>query len=173
MALSSWAMLPHNPLIPFTFQGNIMTQRFDIFKSAPAACKGLIDAKTSLDDCSLPAELVELVNLRVSQINGCAYCIDMHSRALLKSGLTVDKLVLVPVWQEAGALFSAKEGAALAWAESVTRVADTNVPDAAYQAASAQFNERELSDLTVVIALMNAFNRIGVSSRLVPAAAAR
>ena len=91
---------------------------------------------------------------------------------LLKSGLTVDKLVLVPVWAEAGALFSDKERAALLWAESVTRVAETNVPDAIYAQVSAHFNEQEISDLTVTVALMNDFNRIGVSARLQPAAAA-
>lgn len=149
-----------------------MSKRFDLFKSAPAAYKGLASVGTYLEHCSLPPQLVELVNLRVSLINGCAFCIDMHSRALLKSGLTVDKLVLVPVWAEAGALFSDKERAALLWAESVTRVAETNVPDAIYAQVSAHFNEQEISDLTVTVALMNAFNRIGVSARLQPAAAA-
>lgn len=126
----------------------------------------------ALQKSGLPKELVDLVYLRVSQINGCAYCIDMHSRDLLKGGLAVDKLVLVPVWHEAGAVFSARERAALAWSESVTRVADTGVPDADYQAASAEFSEKELVDLTYAIGLMNAFNRLGVTFRATPAAAA-
>jgi AhpD family alkylhydroperoxidase len=118
-------------------------------------------------------ELINLVYLRVSQINGCAYCIDMHTRDLLKLGLAVDKLVLVPVWREAGEVFDARERSALAWAETVTRVADTHVPDADYEAAAAEFSATELADLTYAIGLMNAFNRLGVSFRTPPAAAAK
>ncbi|MOA46553.1 hypothetical protein D3C78_1690800 [compost metagenome] len=95
----------------------------------------------------------------------------MHSRDLLKSGLAVDKLVLLPVWREAGAVFSPRERIALAWAESVTRVAETGVPDADYGAAAAEFSEQELADLTYAIGLMNAFNRFGVAFRSTPAAA--
>ena len=114
--------------------------------------------------------MLELVYLRVSQINGCAFCIDMHSRDLLNHGAGFDKIVLVPLWQEAEALFSDKERAALAWAETLTRVADTNAPDADYERAAAVLGEKELADLTMAVALMNAFNRIGVGMRLVPAA---
>src|SRR4051812_26543722 len=85
----------------------------------------------------LAKTLVDLVYLRVSQINGCAYCIDMHSRDLLKDGVTVEKHVLVPAWRESGALFDETERAALAWAETVTRIAETGVPDAEYEAAAA------------------------------------
>ena len=115
--------------------------------------------------------LIDLVYLRVSLINGCAYCIDLHSRDLLKGGMAVEKLVLVPVWHESGALFSEQERAALEGAEAVTLVADTHVPDAAYQKASAQFGEKELADLTIAIALMNAYNRLAISFRTMPAAA--
>ncbi len=111
--------------------------------------------------------------LRVSQINGCAYCIDMHSRDLLKGGLSTDKLVLVPVWHEAGEVFSKRERAALAWAETVTRVAQTGVPDSDYEAARAAFSEKELADITYAVGLMNAFNRLGISFRVPPAAAAK
>jgi AhpD family alkylhydroperoxidase len=106
----------------------------------------------------------------VSEINGCAFCIDMHSRDLLKSGLAVDKLVLVPVWHDAGNVFTPRERAALAWAETVTKVAETGVPDADYQAAAAEFDEKELADLTYAIGLMNAFNRFGIAFRSTPAA---
>ncbi|MCY1452477.1 hypothetical protein D9M71_693990 [compost metagenome] len=95
----------------------------------------------------------------------------MHSRDLLNLGVAADKLVLVPVWHDAGNLFTQRERVALAWAESVTRVAETAVPDAIYQAAAAIFNEKELADLTYAIALMNAFNRLGVAFRSTPAAA--
>jgi AhpD family alkylhydroperoxidase len=123
-----------------------------------------------LAQSSLSKRLRDLVDLRVSQLNGCAYCIDMHSRDLLEGGLPVEHLCLVPVWREAGELFSARERAALAWAETVTRVADTEVPDADFEAVSAHFEGKELADLTLTIALMNAYNRLGVSFRMTPAA---
>ena len=119
---------------------------------------------------NLPSQLIHLVFLRVSQINGCAYCIDLHSRDLIKEGMSVDKLLLVPVWHEAAYLFSDQERAALAWAEEVTRVSETHASDAAYAAASKAFDARDLVDLTIAIAAMNAFNRMGVSFRLKPAA---
>lgn len=148
-----------------------MSQRLDYAKAAPEGYKAFGGVHAYLQKCSLPEALIHQVYLRVSQINGCAYCIDMHSRDLLKQGMTVDKLVLIPVWREAGAMFSDQERAALAWAETVTRVAETGVPDADYAAASAQFNDRELADLTYAIGLMNAFNRLGVTFRMTPAAA--
>ena len=120
----------------------------------------------------LPSQLIHLVFLRVSQINGCAHCIDLHSRDLLKEGMSVDKLVLVPVWHEAAYLFTDQERAALAWSEEVTRVSETHVSDEAYAAAAAVFGPRDLTDLTIAIAAMNAFNRMGVSFRLKPAARA-
>ena len=107
-----------------------MSHRLDYAKAAPEGYKAYFGVYTAVQKSGLPKELIDLVYLRVSQINGCAFCIDMHSRDLLKSGLAVDKLVLVPGWREGGALFSARERAALAWAETVTRVADTGVPDA-------------------------------------------
>lgn len=150
-----------------------MSHRLDYAKVSPEGYKAFGGVYMSLQKCGLPQELVNLVYLRVSQINGCAYCIDMHSRDLLTQGLSVDKLVLVPVWREAGNLFSARERAALAWAEIVTRVADTGVPDADYEAAAAEFSDKELVDLTYAIGLMNAFNRLGVTFRATPAAAGK
>lgn len=95
----------------------------------------------------------------------------MHSRDLLKQGLAVEKLVLVPVWHDAGTVFTPRERVALAWAETVTRVAETGVPDADYETAANEFNDKELADLTYAIGLMNAFNRFGISFRVPPAAA--
>jgi AhpD family alkylhydroperoxidase len=151
----------------------IMSNRIDYAKASPAGYKALGGVYMYLQKCGLPIELIDLVNLRVSQINGCAYCIDMHSRDLLKAGITTDKLVLLPVWREAGAVFSSRERIALAWAETVTRAADTRVPDAEYAAAAAEFSEKELADLTYAIGLMNAFNRLGITFRTPPAAAAQ
>lgn len=119
---------------------------------------------------NLPDQLVHLVFLRVSQLNGCAHCIDIHTRDLIKGGMTVDKLVLVPVWEEASYLFSEQERAALAWAEEVTLVSETHASDEAYAAALAAFGEKDLVELTIVIATMNALNRMGISFRMKPLA---
>src|SRR5262245_44002365 len=150
-----------------------MSQRMDYNAASPAGAKALDAVHSYVSQSGLPARLVNLVYLRVSQINGCAFCIDMHSRDLLKSGLAVDKLVLVQVWRDAGALFSGRERAAFAWAETVTRVADTGIPDADYEAAAAEFSDKELADLTYAIGLMNAFNRLGTAFRSTPAAVER
>jgi AhpD family alkylhydroperoxidase len=148
-----------------------MSNRIEYAKASPAGYKAFGGVHVYLQNCGLPKELIDLVYLRVSQINGCAYCIDMHSRDLLKLGGTVDKLVLVPVWHEAGEVFSARERAAFAWAETVTRVAETGIPDAEYEAAAAVFNDKELADLTYAIGLMNAYNRFSIGFRVPPAAA--
>jgi AhpD family alkylhydroperoxidase len=149
-----------------------MTNRIDYAKASPEGYKAFGNVYVTLLKSGLPKELIDIVYLRVSQINGCAYCIDMHSRDLLKSGLSIDKLVLVPVWHDAGDVFSNRERVALAWAETVTRVAETGVPDADYAAAAAEFDDKELADLTYAIGLMNAFNRFGVTFRSIPAATA-
>jgi len=150
-----------------------MSNRLDYAKASPEGFKALGGVYVSVQNSGLPKQLVDLVYLRVSQINGCAYCIDMHSRDLLKSGVAVDKLVLVPVWRDAGDVFSTRERAALAWAETVTRVAETGVPDADYEAAAAEFSDKELADLTYAIGLMNVFNRLGIGFRTRPAAVAK
>jgi AhpD family alkylhydroperoxidase len=150
-----------------------MSNRIDYAKISPEGYKALGGVYVSIQKSGLPKQLVDIVYLRVSQINGCAFCIDMHSRDLLKSGIAVDKLVLVPVWRDAGAVFSTRERVALAWAETVTRVAETGVPDADYEAAAAEFSDKELADLTYAIGLMNVFNRLAISFRTPPAAAAK
>lgn len=147
-----------------------MTNRIDYANVSPAGYKTLGGIYVYLQNSGLSKELIYLVYLRVSQINGCAYCIDMHSRDLLKSGVPVDKLVLVPVWREAGELFSNRERIALAWAETVTRVAETGVPDADYDSVTSEFNDKELADLTYAIGLINIFNRLSISFRTPPAA---
>jgi AhpD family alkylhydroperoxidase len=148
-----------------------MTMRLDYNRIAPAGVKALGGVYGYVTQSNLPATLVNLVYLRISQINNCAYCLDMHTRDLLKSGQKIEKLALLQAWAEAGDLFDARERAALAWAETVTRVADTGVPDEAYQAARAIFEERELVDLTIAIGLMNVYNRLAISFRNTPQAA--
>jgi AhpD family alkylhydroperoxidase len=148
-----------------------MTQRMDYDAATPAGAKALGAVYGYIMQSGLPKALVDLVNLRVSQINGCAYCIDMHSHDLLKEGMTIEKLVLVPAWREGGALFDDTERAALAWAETVTRVAETGVPNSEYEAAAAVFDRKQLADLTIAIGLINAYNRMAISFRATPAAA--
>ena len=147
-----------------------MSQRLDYNQIAPAGAKALGGVYGYIVQSGLPAVLVDLVYLRVSQINNCAYCLDLHTRDMMKKGQKIEKLALVQAWAEAGNLFDERERAALAWAETVTRVAETGVPDEAYQAARAVFDERELVDLTIAIGLMNAYNRVAISFRKTPQA---
>ncbi len=150
-----------------------MSHRLDYNQASPAGMKALGGVYGHIMQSGLPTALVDLVYLRVSLINGCAFCIDMHSRDLLKGGMAIEKLVLVPAWREGGKLFDDKERAALAWAESVTNVSTTGVPDADYDAAKAVFSDTELTDLTIAIGLMNTYNRLAISFRATPAAAAQ
>jgi AhpD family alkylhydroperoxidase len=145
-----------------------MSQRLNYQKVIPDAMKAFGGVRQYVVKCGLPAELIDLVYLRVSQINGCAYCIDLHTRDLLNGGMTIEKITLVPVYWEAEPFFSAKERAALAWAESLTLVSHTRAADADYEVVAAHFNEKELADLTVAISLMNAYNRIAIGFRRGP-----
>lgn len=147
-----------------------MTQRIDYNQVAPLGSKALGSVYGYILQSGLSAELVELVYLRVSQINNCAYCLDMHTRDLINKGVKIEKLTLVQAWREAGALFSVREQAALAWAESVTLVASTGVPDDVYTYVYSVFSEKELVDLTLAISLMNAYNRMAISFRNTPQA---
>ena len=149
-----------------------MSQRMNYNAVAPAGMKALGAVYGYVRQSGLPTRLIDLVFLRVSQINGCAYCIDSHSRDLLKAGLPVEHLVLVAVWPEAGNIFDEQEKAALAWAEAVTCLGDEGVPDSAFEAASAAFYKKQLADLTIAIGMMNAYNRIAISFRATPMAAA-
>jgi AhpD family alkylhydroperoxidase len=142
--------------------------RLDYTKVSPGGVKAFGGVYGYILQSGLEDVLVELMYLRISQINGCAYCLDMHTRDLSKKGVSLQKLALVQAWREAGPLFSERERAALAWAETVTRVADTHVPDEAFEAAAAVFSEKELADLTMAIGLMNAFNRLAISFRRGP-----
>jgi AhpD family alkylhydroperoxidase len=147
-----------------------MTNRLDYNRVAPGAAKALGGVYAYVMQSSLPGELVDLVYLRVSQINNCAYCLDMHTRELIKKGVKVEKLALLQAWEEGGGFFSETERAALAWAESVTRVAETGVPESAYRAARQVFDEKQLVDLTVAISIMNSYNRMAISFRNTPGA---
>jgi AhpD family alkylhydroperoxidase len=149
-----------------------MSQRMNYYAASPAGMKALGAVYAHVRQSGLPSRLIDLVFLRVSQINGCAYCIDTHSRDLLKAGLPVPHLVLVAAWPEAGSIFDQQEKAGLAWAEVVTRLGDRGVPDDAYEAAAATFGAKQLVDLTIAISLMNAYNRVAISFRAMPTALA-
>ncbi|PLV57999.1 carboxymuconolactone decarboxylase family protein [Erwinia sp. B116] len=150
-----------------------MSERIDFYTSSPAGMKALTGVHDYVSRCDLDPSLVELVYLRVSQINGCAYCIDMHTKALHKGGMPWDKIVLTQVWAEAGNWFSTAERAALAWAESLTLIAQTNAPDVIFTQMQAEFSNKAITDLTVAIGLMNAYNRLAISHRKLPDSAPR
>src|SRR5918994_1772804 len=147
-----------------------MSQRMNYNAVSPAGMRSLGAVLKYVRESGLPTRLVDLVYLRVSQINGCAYCIDSHMRDLLKAGLPAEYLALVAVWYEAGGIFDEQEKAALAWAEAVTRLGDRGVPDSAFEAAAAVFSEKQLADLTIAIGLVNAYNRMAISFRAMPIA---
>jgi AhpD family alkylhydroperoxidase len=148
-----------------------VSPRIDYTKVAPAGIKALGGVYGYVQQSGLDEILVMLVYLRVSQINGCAYCLDLHTCDLAKKGVALEKLALLQAWREAGPVFDARERAALAWAETVTRVAETAIPDAEFQAVATQFGEKEIVDLTIAIGLMNTYNRLAIGFRRPPEAA--
>ena len=146
-----------------------MSGRLNYAAIAPGAIKAQYGVHAYLEGCGLSMTLQELIFLRVSQINGCAYCLDMHARALRKGGESQQRLDCVAGWREAHGLFSPREEAALAWAEALTLVADTRqVPDAVYEAAKAQFSDGELVDLTLAVCSINSWNRLNVGFAVSP-----
>ena len=143
-----------------------MTPRMNIFQTAPEAMKGMMAVETSVNNSGLEHSLVELVKIRASQINGCAYCIHMHVTDAVKHGESDMRIHLLAAWQESPA-FTDRERAALGWTESLTRVAKTNAPDADYDLLKSQFNEHEIAYLTVLIGTINFWNRVQIGLRAV------
>jgi AhpD family alkylhydroperoxidase len=131
---------------------------------APGAVAAMHEVQRYVDHCELEKSLLELVKLRASQINGCAYCVDMHSKDARALGESEQRLYAVTVWREAP-FFTDRERAALTWTEAVTLVARTGVPDEVYQLACTQFSEKELVDLTMAIIAINGWNRLAVGFR--------
>ena len=132
---------------------------------SPAAYQGLLATSNALAASSLGLPLVELVYLRVSQINGCAFCLGKHSQTLRDSEVPQAKLDCLAGWRISG-LFNERERAALAWAETLTHVSEKGAPDALYEPLKAHFSDVEISDLTLAVSLMNAFNRLAVGMNL-------
>lgn len=145
-----------------------MSERIDFYTASPAGMKALAGVSGYVAQSGLPHDIIELAFLRVSEINGCAYCIDMHTKSLHKAGLPWDKIVLTKVWREAGDWFSTREKAALAWAESLTLIAQTHAPDEVFAQVQAEFSDKEITDLTITIGLMNAYNRLAIALRKLP-----
>lgn len=144
-----------------------MYQRINYEKVAPDGVKALYAVGTYLANCGLEPSLKTLVRLRASQINGCVLCVDMHTKELEELGMNERKIHAVSVWPES-LFFDEREQAALAWTEAVTLISEGHVPDEVYQQAHKQFDEKELVDLTMVLATINAWNRIAISFRHVP-----
>ena len=138
--------------------------RLQYWNFSPDAVQALREVNVVLERSGLDPVLVDLVRLRASQINGCVYCIDMHTRDALAAGETEERIDALAGWRTSPR-FDAREKAALAWAESLTRLAETHAPAEDYAVARAQFTDKELSDLTFVIAVINAWNRVAVGFR--------
>ncbi|MBB5406098.1 MULTISPECIES: carboxymuconolactone decarboxylase family protein [unclassified Paraburkholderia] len=145
-----------------------MEQRLDFYKANPAAIKSLLGVEERIGKSSLEKSLTELVRLRASQINGCAYCVDMHTADARKGGETERRLATVVVWRETP-FFTDRERAALEWTEALTLVSHDHVPDAVWQAVRPHFSDEELVDLTLLVSAINAWNRFAISFRKMPA----
>ena len=144
-----------------------MQSRFDGAKDAPGGYHAMLGLETYLHQCGLELPLVHLIKLRTSQVNGCAYCIDMHWKDLRAIGETEQRLYGLDAWHESP-YYTDRERAALAWTEAVTRITDGHVPDAVYEEIRPHFSEKELADLTLAIATINAWNRMAIASRTEP-----
>lgn len=145
-----------------------MEQRLDFYKANPSAIKALIGVEERIGKSALEKSLTELVRLRASQINGCAYCVDMHTTDARNGGETERRLATVVVWRETP-FFTDRERAALEWTEALTLVSLDHVPDAVWTAVRPHFSDAELVDLTLLISAINAWNRFAIAFRKLPA----
>jgi AhpD family alkylhydroperoxidase len=143
-----------------------MKPRLNPYTVVPDGVAALLGVEKYIETCGLDHRLIALVNTRVSQINGCAYCLHMHTEEARKLGESDMRLYLLDAWHESN-LYSDRERAALDWAESLTNIATSHAPDDVYDAARRQFSEKELADLSIVIAMINAWNRLSIGSRAV------
>jgi AhpD family alkylhydroperoxidase len=141
-----------------------MKPRLNPYQVAPDAIKTILAMEEYVSKNGLERSLMDLVKTRASQINGCAYCIHMHTREARERGETEERLYLLDAWRESP-LYSERERAALAWTEAVTLVSETHVPDAVYDEVRRQFSEEELVKLTHAVAVINVWNRLAISFR--------
>ncbi|MGH9540360.1 MAG: carboxymuconolactone decarboxylase family protein [Terriglobales bacterium] len=144
-----------------------MSPRIESSQATAPAFRAMSALQQYVQQSSLEPKLLELVKMRASQINGCGYCLDMHSQDARRLGETEQRLYVLPAWREAP-FYSPRERAALAWTEAVTLIAQTQAPDDVYQEARSQFSEKELVELTMAIVAINGWNRLAISFRSVP-----
>jgi AhpD family alkylhydroperoxidase len=144
-----------------------MEARFNYIKAAPGVFKAMLGLGQYLHECGLEESLLTLVDLRASQINGCAYCIDMHWKDLRAGGEYEQRLYSLDAWRESP-FYSDRERAALEWTEALTLIANGHVPDDVYEKVHQHFSDKELSDLTLAVVGINGWNRLNISARMVP-----
>jgi AhpD family alkylhydroperoxidase len=144
-----------------------MTARIDLMHVNPGVIKAMLGLERQIRQAGLDRALLDLVRMRASQINGCAYCLDMHSKDARASGETEQRLYGLDAWRETP-YYSERERAALEWTEALTLVAETRVPDDVYERVRAQFSEDELVHLTLAVVAINGWNRLNVAARTVP-----
>jgi AhpD family alkylhydroperoxidase len=144
-----------------------MTQRINYPKTSPEVFKAMLGLQETVEKSGLEHPLLELVKMRASQINGCAYCLDMHSKDARAAGETEQRLYLLNAWRESP-FYSERERAALAWTEALTRIPENDVPDALYDEVRRQFSDKELVDLSLAIVAINGWNRFGIAFRSEP-----
>ncbi len=141
-----------------------MSVRIDYQKVAPGAYRAMLGLEKYVHDCGLEASLLDLVKMRASQINGCAHCLDMHSKDARAAGETEQRLYLLSAWREAP-FYTSRERAALAWTEALTLVSESHIPDEVYDEARQHFSEEELVNLSLAIVAINGWNRLAIGFR--------
>ncbi len=153
-------------------QSNSTEQRLDVTKVSPGLYKAMATLQGYIDSCGIERSLLELIKVRASQINGCAYCLAMHTSEARKHGESDERMHLLDAWREAP-IFTPRELAALAWTEAVTLISRHHVPDDVYEAARAQFSEKELADVTAAVIAINGWNRLAIAFRATPQVASK
>jgi AhpD family alkylhydroperoxidase len=160
----------HSARVSFVFiveAKNIMKARIDLMHVSPGVIHAMLGLERQIQKAGLDGKLLDLVRMRASQINGCAYCLDMHSKDARANGETEQRLYGLEVWRESP-YYSARERAALEWTEALTLVSETHVPDEVYERVRQQFSEEELIHLSLAIVSINGWNRLNVAARTVP-----
>lgn len=144
-----------------------MDERIHYTRVSPGGYYAMAGVEKYIRECGLEEGLINLITLRASQINGCAFCLDMHWKDLRAAGETEQRLYSLDAWRECP-YYTNRERAALAWTEAVTQVSETHVPDEVYEQVQREFHEKEIADLTLAIATINAWNRLAVAGRTIP-----
>lgn len=151
---------------------NTPTPRINYIPFAAGAMHGWLAVEKFIAECGIEPELIDLLKMRASQINGCAYCLDMHATDAFKQNVPPMKLIMLDAWEEAPG-YTDRERAALAWVEAITRITDGHVPDDVYTLVRSQFSEQETAALTVIAAQINTWNRVAISLRAQPTGASK